>query len=199
MQPLVVPADGLGRLEDMLNQDPSFQSHSGFDISDVWQARGFSNATELLHAESVDDRGELNNSLLNKSLYVQRLGRTKGQLTEIGATACIRELKSMAHAAKVAREERGMIPLFLCIGLLQWSYQSSGTAKTAEAPLILVPVNLSVGRRNHITMTLDSPRRPQRMRHSLSGYAGNTASSSKPSTSPPWIVRASTSMERSRR
>ena len=114
------------------------------------------NATELLHAESVDDRGELNNSLLNKSLYVQRLGRTKGQLTEIGATACIRELKSMAHAAKVAREERGMNPLFLCIGLLQWSYQSSGTAKTAEAPLILVPVNLSVGRRNHITMTLDS-------------------------------------------
>jgi hypothetical protein len=156
VQPLVLPGGDLGLLEDMLNQDHSFQLHSGFDVSEVWQARGFTNAALLLESESSEDRAELTDKLLTKNLFVQRIGRTRGQLAAMNYSTCLRELKSMSHTAKVAREERGMNPLFLCLGLLQWSYKSSGVDKVAEAPLILVPVNLTVTRRNSITMSLDA-------------------------------------------
>lgn len=156
VQPVVLPPEQLGILEDRLHEDHSFHVRSGFDVSDVWVARGIDNATALLESDSLQEQQELTQKFLDKTLFVQRIGRSRGQTVRINAATCVRELKSMAHTAKVAREERGMNPLFLCIGLLRWSYQSSGEEKFAEAPLILVPVNISVGRRDNITLSLDA-------------------------------------------
>ncbi len=60
----------------------------------------------------------------------------------------------MAHSAKTARDEKGMNPLFLCLGLLRWPHKPG---VLAEAPLILVPVNISVQRGHRdLTLSLDS-------------------------------------------
>ena len=60
----------------------------------------------------------------------------------------------MAHNAKTAREERGMNPLFLCLGMLRWPYKPG---VFADAPLILVPVNIAVARgRQDFTLSLDT-------------------------------------------
>ena len=47
-----------------------------------------------------------------------------------------------------------MNPLYLCLGLLRWPYKPG---VFAEAPLILVPVNISVARgRQDFTLSLDT-------------------------------------------
>ncbi|QCW51035.1 DUF4011 domain-containing protein [Nocardioides dongxiaopingii] len=66
----------------------------------------------------------------------------------------VAELRSMARRAKEAHDERGMNPLFLCVGLLRWSHKAGAMAK---APLLLVPVKLTQRRTKHeFGLTLDT-------------------------------------------
>ncbi|WP_148612643.1 AAA domain-containing protein [Nocardioides rubriscoriae] len=154
VQPIALPPEGLGILEDKLNQDVSFSIHSGYDIPEVWRARDIANALQLLESGSPDDRKELISHLSDRRLYVQRIGRSGGKPAALSPATFFKEIRSMAHNAKTARDERGMNPLFLCIGLLRWPYKPG---VFAEAPLILVPVNIAVARgRQEFTLTLDS-------------------------------------------
>jgi hypothetical protein len=154
VQPIALPPEGLGSLEDRLNQDVSFSLHSGWDVSEIWRARDIVNAMQLLESGSAEDRGELLSHLQDRRLYVQRIGRSSGKIAPLSAATFVREIRSMAHNAKTAREERGMNPLFLCIGLLRWPYKPG---VFAEAPLILVPVNIAVARgRQDFTLSLDT-------------------------------------------
>jgi hypothetical protein len=149
VQPLLIPPESLGYLEDKLNQDVSFSLLSGWDISDVWKARGKRNAIDLLVSGESDDRNELLGNLNDRRIYVQRIGRSTSQ----SPAGFFREIRSMAQTAKSARDERGMNPLFLCLGLLRWPYKRG---ILAEAPLILVPVNVAVARgRQEFTLSLD--------------------------------------------
>ena len=92
--------------------------------------------------------------LNDRRVYVQRIGRSGGRLTALGHATFAKEIRSMAHSAKSAREERGMNPLFLCLGLFRWEYKPD---VFAEAPLILVPVTIAVARgRQEFTLSLDA-------------------------------------------
>ncbi|GAA2535843.1 DUF3320 domain-containing protein [Microbacterium mitrae] len=152
VQPLVVPSTNLAELEDMLHQDKSFMVHSAFDLPEVWTARGTRNAMQILDAGDPD--AELTSMLRSRVLYVQRLRRVADGLRAVSPDVTIRELRTMAHNAKTAREERGMNPLYLCLGVFRWS---PGPGKLADAPIILVPVNL-VGSRGgrDFTLSLDT-------------------------------------------
>ena len=70
VQPIALPPEGLGMLEDKLNQDVSFSLHSGYDIPEVWRARDIANALQLLESGSPDDRKELISHLNDRRLYV---------------------------------------------------------------------------------------------------------------------------------
>lgn len=151
VQPLVLPPEALGVLEDKLNQDVSFNLLSGYDIPEVLVARDIRNALQLLDAGHAEDRKELLAQLNERRLYVQRIGRDR---TAFAPVTFVKELRSMAHAAKTTREERGMNPLFLCLGIFRWEYKPD---VFAEAPLILVPVNIGVTRgRQEFTLSLDT-------------------------------------------
>ncbi|CDK00265.1 conserved hypothetical protein [Microbacterium sp. C448] len=154
VQPLVLPSRSLGELEDMLNQDKSLSVHSAFDLPEVWTARGPVNARQLLESGDPADEASLEAAMRDRVLYVQRFGRAKDELRPISGAVAVRELRSMAHNAKTAREERGMNPLYLCLGILRWTHSPG---KMADAPLILVPVNL-VGVRGgkEFTLSLDA-------------------------------------------
>jgi hypothetical protein len=150
VQPIVLPPEGLGVLEDKLNQDRAFSLLSGYDISEVQRARGARLALEL-------EPNELLSALGERKLYLQRIGRGAKGPTALSPSTFFTEIRSMAHNAKTAREERGMNPLFLCLGLLRWPYKPG---VFAEAPLVLVPVNVTVARgRQEFTLSLDSSAR----------------------------------------
>ena len=154
VQPLVLPPEALGQLEDKLNQDVSFNLLSGYDIPEVLAARDIKNALQLLDGAHAEDRKELLVQLNERRLYVQRIGRSSGQMAALGHNTFVKEIRSIAHNAKVAREERGMNPLFLCLGLFRWEYKPD---VFAEAPLILVPVNISTVRgRQEFSLSLDT-------------------------------------------
>lgn len=154
VQPLVLPREGLGILEDTLNQDQSVALISGYDLPDVWRARGTVNALQLLASQDPEEKQELMRFLDERKVFIQRIGRDRRACTP---ATLDKELKSMAHVAKMAKEERGMNPLFLCLGLLRWPYKEG---LFAEAPLILVPVTLSFTRgRREFSLSLDSSQR----------------------------------------
>jgi len=154
VQPLGVPPEGLGALEDQLNRDVSFSLLSGYDIPEVWRARGVRNAFQMLQSGEDEDKQELLRQLADRNVFVQRFGMSRGELTPVPPATFVKELRSMAHAAKTAKEERGMNPLYLCLGLLRWPYKDG---VFAEAPLILEPVNISIARgRKDLTIALDS-------------------------------------------
>lgn len=154
VQPLVLPAEGLGLLEDRLNQDVSFSVHSGYAVPDVWRAREIANAYQLLQSEEPDDAKDLIGQLQDRRVFVQRFGRSGGRTAPLTSASFVKELRSMAHNAKSARDERGMNPLFLCIGMLRWPHKPG---ELADAPVILVPVDLSAARgRQEFTLSLDT-------------------------------------------
>ncbi|QJW35489.1 AAA domain-containing protein [Cellulosimicrobium protaetiae] len=146
VQPLVLPSDALGELEDRLNQDVDFNLVHGSEVSDVDRAQEIRNALGL-NAELLLRR------LQDRSLYVQRISRAASSNGPVTRTKFVSELRSMARRAKEARDEKGMNPLFLCLGLIKWSHKAGAVA---EAPLILVPVNLAERRsRGRFSLTLD--------------------------------------------
>lgn len=154
VQPLVLPPEGLGLLEDGLNQDATFSLHSGYDIPEVWQARDVQNALQLLGSEDPADHRDLISHLADGRVYVQRIGRSGGKMTALPPSTFLKEIRSMAHHAKTSRDERGMNPLFLCLGFLRWPHKAG---VLAEAPLILVPVDVAVARGRHeVRLSLDA-------------------------------------------
>lgn len=155
VQSLVLPPEGLGALEDKLNQDASFSLKSGYDIPAVWQGRGVVNAVQLLGTGTDSDREDLLGQLKDRKIFVQRLGRLRGEIQALPPATFVKELRSMAHRAKTARDERGMNPLFLCLGLLRWPHKPG---VFAEAPLILVPVKITTtrGRTSDLALSLDT-------------------------------------------
>jgi len=154
VQPLIVPPAGLGVLEDKLNQDASFALLSGYDVPEVWQARGMRNALEMLSSGAEEDNQELLRQLSDRKVFVQRIGRLRGETTALPPATFVKELRSMAQGAKTAKAERGVNPLYLCLGLLRWPHKDG---VFAEAPLILEPVNIAVTRgRKDLTLTLDT-------------------------------------------
>ncbi len=151
VQPLVLPREGLGLLEDALNEDHAISLLSGYEIPEVWRARGTKNALQMLATQDSEDKRELLRHLADRKVFVQRIGRDG---TAFAPVTFVKELRSMAHGAKTARDERGMNPLYLCLGLLRWPYKPG---VFAEAPLILVPVNINVARgRQDLSLTLDA-------------------------------------------
>lgn len=154
VQPVVLPPSSLGELEDMLNQDKSFVVRSAYSVPEVWAARSRINARQMLDSQEAEDLRDLHSAMRDRNLFIQRFGRSGDELRAVSQTVTIRELRTMAHNAKTAREERGMNPLYLCIGILRWQHSAG---KTADAPLILVPVNM-VGSRGgqEFTLSLDA-------------------------------------------
>ena len=154
VQPLLVPSEALGHLEDALAEDVSFALHSGHDIPDVWRARGITNAVDMWDSPDQATRDDLIAHLQQRRLYVQRISYRGDKATVLAESTFVKEIRSMAHAAKTARDERGMNPLFLCIGMLRWPYKPG---HLAEAPMILVPVTIGVTRRRgDLTLSIDS-------------------------------------------
>jgi hypothetical protein len=157
VQPLVLPSESLGVLEDNLNEDKSFSLHSTWEVEEVERARGIEKASDL-------DPHELVQRLRERRLFIERqvltpmVNRATGDQVRrphpARQSVFVTELRSMARNAKAAREERGMNPLFLCLGMLRWEYKPGALA---DAPLILVPVNISVVRgRQDFTLSLDA-------------------------------------------
>ena len=125
-QPLVLPEPGLSHLEDQLHMDREFEVRSGFDLPEIFISQERPNAALL-------DDDEILQLLGQRKLYVQRCGTTKSSPGPISPTKFFSELRSMSRKAKQTRDEKGMNPLFLTIGLLKWP--DKGTVH--DAPLIL--------------------------------------------------------------
>jgi len=151
VQPVLLTPELLGTLEDKLNQDFSFSVRNGFDIPDVYRAREVVNAAQF-------EPDELATHLSDRKLYVQRFKRTKGQLAPATPADFVKELRAMAREAKSSLDERGMNPLFLCLGLLRWEPDHAHRPGVfADAPLILVPIKLTTQRGGRdFTLTLDA-------------------------------------------
>lgn len=144
-QPVILEEEGLAELEDMLHQDRELEVHSGFDLPEIYIARETPNAVLLPET----DRLEL---LRSRRLFVQRVSTGKDP-APIGQAKCFSELRTMSRRAKSARDEKGMNPLFLAIGMLRW--EDKGAFR--DAPIILVPVRLTVSARTRsVTLGLDS-------------------------------------------
>nr|WP_231882041.1 DUF4011 domain-containing protein [Microbacterium chocolatum] len=148
VQPLVLPPSGLGELEDRLNQDVEFELLSGYSIPEVYRAREIYNAAVL----ESDDVLRL---LGDRRLYVQRISQARSSAGPISTTKFASEIRSMARRAKEAHDERGMNPLFLCLGALRWPLKDRSGA-LASAPLILVPVKIAVRRGGGFVLSLDT-------------------------------------------
>lgn len=147
VQPVLVPGEGLGELEDRLNQDVDFSLLHGAEVLEVDRARDVFNALQL----PSDDRLR---RMRDRTLYIQRESRAASSAGLVTKAKFVSELRSMGRRAKDARDEKGMNPLFLCLGLLKWSHKAGAVA---EAPLILVPVHLSERRtRGRFTLSLDT-------------------------------------------
>lgn len=151
VQPLLLTPELLGTLEDKLNQDVSFSVRSGFDVPDVYRAREVVNAAQF-------EPDELATHLSDRKLYVQRFKRAKGQIAPATPADFVKELRAMAREAKSSLDERGMNPLFLCLGLLRWEPDHVHKPGVfADAPLILVPIKLTAQRGGRdFTLTLDA-------------------------------------------
>lgn len=145
VQPLVLPAEGLGELEDRLHQDVEFTLSSGHAVPDVYRARDIVNADQMEPAEQL---GFLN----DRKIFIQRISTARSSAGPISPAKFTSEIRSMARRAKEARDERGMNPLFLCIGMLRWSHKPGDYA---DAPIILVPVKI-VQRRGGFSLSLDT-------------------------------------------
>lgn len=147
VQPFVLPGTVLGELEDRLNQDVEFNLVHGSEVSDVDRAQEIRNALEL-------DPERILRRFQDRSLYVQRISLAESSKGPVTRTKFASELRTMARRARDARDEKGMNPLFLCLGLIQWSHKG---AARAEAPLILVPVHLTERRvKGRFSLTLDT-------------------------------------------
>jgi stress response protein SCP2 len=146
VQPVVLPPEGLGVLEDRLNQDVEFTLRSGFDLPEVYIARDIPNAVLMEPSEQV---AHLN----DRMLFVQRIAATRSASGPISQAKWFAEMRVMARRAKEAHDERGMNPLFLCLGMLRWAHKPGALA---DAPLILVPVRITARRgRNEFGLALD--------------------------------------------
>jgi hypothetical protein len=146
-QPVVLPPPGLGILEDRLHQDVEFDLLSGFDLPEVYIARDKPNAVLLDGEEQV-------RLLDQRRVYVQRMGTTRSSQGPISPTKFASEIRSMARRAKEGRDERGMNPLFLTLGLLRWPHKPG---RMADAPIILVPVNVEMRPRSkQFVLSIDS-------------------------------------------
>lgn len=147
VQPIVLPPEGLGLLEDRLNQDVEFTLSSGYDVSEVYRARDVINAARM---DADEQLAQLN----DRVLYVQRFSSARSSPGPVSPAKFASEVHAMARRAKEARDERGMNPLFLCVGLLRWTHKPGSFA---EAPLILVPVRITVRhRRGEFALALDT-------------------------------------------
>lgn len=154
VQPLVLPPVGLGRLEDGLHLDQEYEVRSGYAVDELLQQRGVPNM-----AVAPDD--DVLSRLQSRVLFVQRLKVTRGERQAISPSVMLSELRTLARRAKDAKDERGMNPLFLVLGLLRWGEGSGGgvvpEGTSYDAPLVLVPVRLAGGLRGRpLTLALDS-------------------------------------------
>ncbi|MBV0895965.1 DUF4011 domain-containing protein [Microbacterium sp. NC79] len=155
-QPIVLAPQDLGRFEDLLNQDRTFTLRHASLIPELWRARGFQDAGELLSASESEDHDRVGNALRERTLYSLRIRTTRDGRYKVTAPVATRELRSIAHAAKTARDERGMNPLYVCFGFLRWS---PSPGRFADAPLILVPVTMSsIRKSSDFALALDPTR-----------------------------------------
>jgi hypothetical protein len=154
VQPIVLPPRGLGRVEDALHLDREFEIRSGFAVGELLQARGVPNMV-------LADDDDVMTALASRVLYVQRLKTSHGEKAPISPQVMLTELRTLARRAKDAKDERGMNPLFLVLGLLRWGEGPAGAIPAGEAgydsPLVMVPVRLSGGLRGRpLGLSLDS-------------------------------------------
>ncbi len=126
--------------------DREFDVLSGFDLPEIFISQERPNAALL-------DDDELLQLLGQRKLFVQRFGTTASSSGPISPPKFFSELRSMSRKAKQTRDEKGMNPLFLTIGLLRWPDK----ATVHDAPLILVPVRLQARPRSRsLTLSLDT-------------------------------------------
>lgn len=153
VQPILLPPAGLGSLEDQLHQDKEFEVRSAFDVGPLLAERGVPNM------DGADDDQLL--ALGSRILFVQRQKRSRDGTQHVSPTTMMSELRTMARRAKDAKDERGMNPLFLVLGMLRWGEGPGGAVipgdEGHDAPLVLVPVRLTGGLRGRpLMLALDS-------------------------------------------
>lgn len=154
VQPLLIPPVGLGRLEDGLHLDKEYEVRSGYAVDELLRERGVRNMLEA-------PDGDLLDRVESRVIFVQRVKATRTERTAITPPVMMSELRTLARRAKDAKDERGMNPLFLVLGLLRWGEGAGGSVlpegASYDAPLVLVPVRLTGGLRGRpLVLALDS-------------------------------------------
>lgn len=118
---LVVPAGGLGQLEDLVNADKAITLLPADQVDQVHVARQITSGSQLPQATLLD--------LLN---------RQKTVYSDVSAAAYPTRLRGLAYKAKTIVEETGANNLYLALGSLLWDLDG----KALRSPLVLVPVSL---------------------------------------------------------
>ncbi|GAB3165148.1 DUF3320 domain-containing protein [Myceligenerans halotolerans] len=123
--PLHVPADGLGRFEDLVALGERLTIVPHDKIADIHRAQGARTAAD------VDPLSALRILVEEKRIHAA-----------LSSFEYQRRIRALVRKAKTALEETGNDSLYLTVGTLHWTERT----KEGRAPLFLVPVRLTGGR-----------------------------------------------------
>jgi hypothetical protein len=125
---LVVPAQGLAMLDDLVHDGKRISLAAHNDLSSIYRLQG---------ARSAQD--------VDPATLLEMLGKEKTAFVAVGEDAYARRFKRLQRDARTLLEETGASNLYLTFGSLVHR-TSSGTE--ARAPLFLLPVQLVGGTGN---------------------------------------------------
>jgi hypothetical protein len=125
---LVVPAQGLAALDDLMHDRKRISLAAHDDLSSIYRLQGARTAQDV-------DAGTL----------LEMLGNEKTVFVAVGEDAYARRFKRLQRDARTLLEETGASNLYLTFGSL---VHTTSTGAEARAPLFLLPVQLVGGTGN---------------------------------------------------
>lgn len=137
--PVHVPAGSLNALMEQLVAGNKFELSEHGDIEQIHQAQGARTAADV-------DPETLSRILIEERRIFAILGFSEFE----------KRLRSLQRRANTTAEETGAHPLYCAIGALRW--EDPGGKRGGHAPLFLVPVTLTGGRRSPFRVEYDDSR-----------------------------------------
>ncbi|ERG63198.1 hypothetical protein L332_01845 [Agrococcus pavilionensis RW1] len=136
---LVVPADGLSRLEDGLNANAVVPITHDRDFDPVLQDRiGRLQRQQDFEGSAAEIRKAIARRFDERMTVFVKLPRTPDEGPNPVTTFTTKMRRLTSEAQRVEREQ-GTNNLYVCFGMLRWNLGG----KPLESPLILVPVHLT--------------------------------------------------------
>lgn len=134
---LILPAEGLAELDDLIHAGASVELIGKDAVSDMRRLQGISDVTELPHEQLMDEL------ISRRRVY-----------TEVTEGSYRNRLRGLARSVRTLFEETGSANLYLTLGSMEITTTSG---RPAQAPLFLIPVKITGGSgRSRFSITVDT-------------------------------------------